>query len=445
MARAWRMRAATVWALALPAMLTNVATALFGLADMWVIGRLGDAGAQGAVELGARFMTALLVVFNFLRTGTTALTAQAAGRGDAGEERATLARACVLAGGIAAALLLALPWLVAPGLGWLGARAPLDAMAAAYVTRRAWAVPAALLNGALAGWLVGRRQVTGVLVAEVGANLVHIALDLALVLGLGWAVVGVASASACSEWLKTAFLLVLVARQGWAGAAPLWRAGAFRRLLALNRDLFLRTLLLTGVMLEFTRAGAHAGAMTLAANGILFQMFMLSALILDGFETAAQVLCGEAAGRGDAPGLRRHLWACLRWGWLLGLAISVVYGLAGGAIAAGFTRNAQVAQAARAYAPWAAALPLLGVTSFVMDGVFVGAGWARAMLGTMALAFALFNAALWWLGGTGLGGAGLGNAGLWLAFCLLFVARAGGQAAWLPVALSGLARRAADG
>jgi MATE family multidrug resistance protein len=41
------LAARVIWALALPAMLTNIATALFGLADMWVIGRLGDAAAQG--------------------------------------------------------------------------------------------------------------------------------------------------------------------------------------------------------------------------------------------------------------------------------------------------------------------------------------------------------------------------------------------------------------
>ena len=431
MARA-TLGARTVWALALPAMLTNVATALFGLADMWVIGRLGDAGAQGAVELGARFMTSLLVVFNFLRTGTTALTAQGAGRGDERGQAATLRRACVLAGGIAAVLVALLPWLMAPGLAWLGARGDLAGLAGVYIARRSWAIPAALVNGALAGWLVGRRQVRGVLAAEVGANGVHITLDLALVLGLGWGVLGVASASAVSEWLKTAFLLALVLRQGAAGrhGGPVLGVGGFGRLLALNRDLFLRTLLLTEVMLEFTRAGAHAGAVTLAANGILFQMFMLSALLLDGFETAAQVLCGEAAGRGDGLAFRAAIRACLRWGWALGLAVSLAYALGGGAMAASFTRNAQVAQAARDYAPWAAALPLLGVTSFVMDGVFVGAGWARAMLGTMAVSFAAFNIALWLAGGWG-------NAGLWLAFCLLFVVRAGGQAICLP----GLARR----
>lgn len=410
-------------------MLTNVATALFGLADMWVIGRLGDAGAQGAVELGARFITSLLVVFNFLRTGTTALTAQSTGQGD--EQVATLARALILAGGIAALLVVAGPWIVPPGLGWLGARGDVAGMAGAYIARRYWAVPAALANGALAGWLVGQRRVRGVLAAEVGANIVHIALDLALVLGLHWGVAGVATASALSEWLKLLFLVAMVARQGdWHARGVIWRAPAFRHLLALNRDLFLRTLLLTGVMLEFTRAGAQVGAVTLAANAILFQMFMLSALILDGFETAAQVLCGEAAGRRDGAAFRAAVLACLRLGWCTGVGIALVYAIAGARIAASFSLDPAVRDMAASFVPWAAALPVLGVTSFVLDGVFVGAGWARAMLGVMAVSFALFNGALHWL-------APWGNHGLWLAFCLLFVARAGGQAICLP----GLARR----
>nr|WP_241127235.1 MATE family efflux transporter [Novosphingobium terrae] len=432
-----------IWALALPAMLTNIATALFGLADLWVIGRLGDAAAQGGVELGARFMTSLLVVFNFLRTGTTALSAQQAGalsaqqagRGDAGEQAATLARAALLAGAIAALLLAAYPLIVPLGLEWLGAKGDLSVLAGAYIARRYGAVPAALINGALTGWLVGQRQVRGVLAAEVGANLVHIALDLTLVLGLHWGVQGVASASLISEWLKFAFLLTLAVRQGaWQGLhqhrALLGDLAPFRRLLALNRDLFLRTLLLTGVMLEFTRAGAKAGAVTLAANGILFQMFMLSALILDGFETAAQVLCGEAAGQGDAPAFRAAVRANLRWGLGLGLVITLVYAVAGADIASSFTLNPQVRAAATRIAPWAAALPVLGVASYVMDGVFVGAGWARAMLGTMAAAFLAFNAALWLA-------APWGNIGLWLSFYILLIARAGGQLLCLP----GLVRR----
>ena len=39
--------------IALPSMLTNVATALFGLADLWVVGQLGDAERAGAASRSA--------------------------------------------------------------------------------------------------------------------------------------------------------------------------------------------------------------------------------------------------------------------------------------------------------------------------------------------------------------------------------------------------------
>jgi MATE family multidrug resistance protein len=69
----------------------------------------------------------------------------------------------------------------------------------------------------------------------------------------------------------------------------------------------------------------------------------------------------------------------------------------------------------------------------VFDGIFVGAGWTRAMVLTMAAAMAVYGAALYLF-------APLGNDGLWLAFSLLFVVRAAGQLYLLP----GLVRRDLD-
>ena len=173
-----------IWAIALPSMLTNVATALFGLADMWVIGRLGDAPAQGGVEVGAKLLMALLIVFNFLRSGATALTAQASGRSDEGEQAAVLVRGLAAALGIGALLLLAQPLVLRLGLEMLGAAGEVAAQARTYVEIRYWGGLAWLLNAVLTGWLIGRRRVREILVVEVGANLLHIALDLAFVLGL---------------------------------------------------------------------------------------------------------------------------------------------------------------------------------------------------------------------------------------------------------------------
>jgi MATE family multidrug resistance protein len=426
-----------VWSITLPAMLTNVATALFGLADMWVIGRLGDAPAQGAVELGAKFMMGLLIAFNFLRTSTIALTAQSAGRGDGGEQAAILARGLAAALLIGVLLLLVRPLAVGSGLALLEAEGTVAFNARIYIDIRYWAGTAWLINCVLVGWLIGQRRVRTVLAVEIVANAAHIALDLALVLLAGWGVAGVAVATVSSELLKLLVLAIVVgfepaARQAAASIRQraTWDGVALRLLFSLNRDLFLRTLLLTAAMLILARGGAQQGPVILAANGILFQVFMLATLILDGFESAAQVLCGEAKGAGDRARFVSVLRLALLWGCLTGAAISLGYLVAGEKLAASFSTDAEVAATAISYLGWVALLPILGVVSFVLDGVFVGAAWTRAMLVTMAVAMAVYGALLYLT-------APLGNDGLWLAFSIFFVIRAGGQLYLLP----GLIRR----
>jgi MATE family multidrug resistance protein len=422
----------TIWAIALPSMLTNVATALFGLADLWVIGRLGEVEAQGGVEIGAKFMMGLLVVFNFLRTGTIALTAQAAGRSDDPAQAAALVRAVGVALAIGLGLLALMPVAIPAGLELLHARDGVAAHAGTYVGIRYWGGLLWLVNAAIVGWLIGRRRVREILVIEVAANIFHIGLDAAFVLGFGWGVAGVAWATLSSEGLKLAAVAFVAAREPPAAQAldlarrrETWARGPLAELFALNRDLFLRTLLLTGAILLLVRDGAFEGPVVLAANGILYQMFILSALILDGFESSAQVLCGEAVGARDRDLFDRLVRALVLWGLAFGALISLVYAFAGGPFAASFSTDPAVIATTLHYLPWAVASPLVGVTSYVFDGVYVGATWTRGLLLTMIAAFAIYGALLLVTGP-------LGNHGLWLAFTAFLVARATGQAVLLP-------------
>ena len=412
-------------------MLTNVATALFGLADLWVIGQLGEAVPQAGVELGAKFMFGLLIVFNFLRTGTIALTAQAAGRVDEEAQAATLARALGVSLAIGLALLALKPLVMPWGLELLAAEGAVAREAGIYVGIRYWGGLLWLANVALMGWLIGRRQVKAVLWTEIGANLVHIALDLAFVLGFGWGVAGVAAATLLSEGGKTLVLLAVTARQGPARAAlaaagrrETWAAPRMAALFRLNRDLFIRTLLLTAAILLLTRQGAQQGPVVLAANGIIYQLFILSALILDGFESAAQVLCGEAVGAKDRRRFDSLVRSLLLWGLAGGLLFSALYLVLGARFAATFSNDPAVVATALAFVPWAVLVPVVGVTSYVFDGIYIGATWTRAVLGTMAAAFAAYFALLF-------AAAPLGNHGLWLAFTLFLAIRAAGQALML--------------
>jgi MATE family multidrug resistance protein len=421
-----------ILAIALPAMLTNVATALFGLADLWVIGRLGDAAAQGGVEVGAKLLMTLLIVFNFLRSSTVALAAQASGRGDEPGQAVVLVRALSVALAISALFVLARPLLIPAGLSVMGAEGPMRALAQTYVEIRYWGGVPWLFGAVLTGWLIGRRRVRAILAVEVGANVFHVLLDVALVLGLGLGVAGVAAATLASETAKCLALVLMAAREpparrAWAAArdAATWRLSELGLLLRLNRDLFGRTVLLMVAVTLLTRTGAEQGPVVLAANAILHQVFMLSALMLDGYESAAQVLCGEALGARDRRRFDRLVRAIMGWGVLSAAAISLAFALGGDLLTAGFSTSAEVVATARAHFWWVVLLPVAGIASFVLDGVFIGSSWTRAMLLTMAAALVGYLVLLW-------AGKALGNHGLWLAYALFFLMRAAGQALVLP-------------
>lgn len=421
-----------IWAIALPAMLTNVATALIGIGDIWIVGRLGDAPTQGAVDVGARLFAVLFTVMNFLKTGTTGLVAQAGTRSGEAAQAPVLARGLVIGMIIAVLLLMAKPLLMPLGLDALGARNEVRGAAVIYADIRYWTAPGVMLNMALIGYLVGRRQMGAVLVIEVGYNLLNVAFGLLLALQLKWGIAGIGWSSFIAEYAKLVVLAVFVLR-GTSGAALLhalrdkavlhW--SEVRPFLSLNRDLFLRTVVLTIALALITRLSAMRGPEVLAANGIIYQLFLFTALLLDGFENAAQVLNGERLGARDRAGFAAYVRALLLRGLAAAALVALFFLIFADPILASFAATDGVARQAQAQAYWLAIIPFAGVASFIFDGVFVGASWTRAMLLSMAGSALVYAAALWltWP---------FGNAGLWASFTLFLLVRAALQALLMP-------------
>ena len=427
-----RVDTRAIWAIAIPAMATNVATALIGIGDVWIVGRLEDAAAQGAVDVGARLFALLFTVMNFLKTGTTGLVAQAGTRSGADAQAQVLLRGLAVGLAIAAALLLLRPLLLPAVLAALGAEGRVYEAAATYAGIRYWSAPAVMANLALVGFLVGQRRMTTVLVVEVAYNLLNVALGLWFVLGLDMGIAGIGWSSLIAEHAKLALVALLVLRGGelarltrLARETAILSRASLAPFLTVNRDLFLRTLLLVLAMAALTRIGAERGPVVLAANAILFQLFIFAALLLDGFENAAQVLNGERAGAHDRVGFERITRAILVRGFVAAAFVAVGFFLAGEALIASFAATPEVAATARLQLPWLVMLPFAGVAGFIYDGVFVGASWTRALLLTMLGGVVVYALALWltWP---------LGNGGLWLSFVLFLAARAIFQRLALP-------------
>ncbi|MCB1368213.1 MAG: MATE family efflux transporter [Rhodobacteraceae bacterium] len=408
--------------IAVPIVLANATVPILGVVDTGVVGQMGQAAPIGAVGIGAIILTAIYWIFGFLRMGTTGLTSQAHGAGHQVEVKALLMRA-LLTGAAGGVLVIALQVpLAALAFRLAPASAEVEGMAATYLQIRVWSAPAAIALYGITGWLIALERTRAVLLLQVWMNGLNVVLDLWFVLGLGWGVGGVATATFLAEWSGLALGLV-ICRKGFAGGA--WRDWArvfdlkrIRRMMSVNGDILVRSVLLQAAFISFLFFGAGFGDVTLAANQVLLQFLHITAYGLDGFAFAAETLVGQAMGAGALTTLRRSAILTSGWGLVIVLALAVVFALFGGAIIDLIAKAPEVQVEARAYLGWMVAAPLIGIGSWMLDGIFIGATRTRDMR------IAMFWSALVYVGAVLVLVPLWGNHGLWAALMVFFVARA---------------------
>ena len=414
-------------------MVANLTTPLIGIVSTTAIGRLGDATLLGGVAMASVIFDCLFWLFAFLRMSTVAFTAQALGKADLAELRALLVRGLILAGLIGGGLVLLQIPLAAVLLGMMGGSTGVTRAAKTYFTIRIWSAPLALANYVVLGWLIGQARARLALGVQMTINLVNMAATALLVLGLDAGIAGAAIAAVIAE--ATGLLLGMgIARRLVAGpltvpAATLFDRTRLMRMLAVNRDIMIRTAALMTAFLFFTAQGARAGDITLAANAVLNNFLLISAFFLDGLANAAEQLCGRAYGAGDRAAFSAATTRVVLWGFGFGLAVTLAFALFGPGLVDLMTASADVRRAARLYLAFVIFAPVLGVFAFVFDGVYIGATWARDMRNLMLLSLLSFLAAWLLLRGHG-------NAGLWGALLVLYAARGGLEALRYPSLLN---------
>jgi MATE family multidrug resistance protein len=407
--------------IAVPVVLSNATVPILGAVDTGVVGQLGLAAPIAAVGTGAIVLTSVYWMFGFLRMGTTGLVAQAVGAGDGREAVALLSRALLIAAGAGTVLIAGQGALYAAAFALAPVSPEVEALARSYMAIRIWSAPAAIAIYGLTGWLIAQERTYAVLAVQVGMNGINIALDLWFVLSLGWGVEGVALATLLAEWTGLAVALWFC-RDAFRGRA--WRerslvfdAARLRRMVAVNGDILIRTLLLQATFTSFLLSGGRFGDVTLAANQVLLQFLYITAHALDGFAFAVEALVGRFFGAGDRSRLRRAVAMCAGWGVGTVAVLAAAFALAGPGIVDLMATAPEVREAARRFLPWMVAAPLIGVAAWMLDGVFIGATRTRDMRNMMVLSFGAYLLALAALVPP------LGNHGLWAALMVSFATR----------------------
>jgi MATE family multidrug resistance protein len=222
-----------------------------------------------------------------------------------------------------------------------------------------------------------------------------------------------------------------------AGPIALWRrlgraavlgGAALRRLFDVNRDIMIRTIALLFMFTWFANAGARLGAESLAANHVLLQFINVAAFVLDAFAFTAEERVGAAIGTKSHERFLRAIRLTGEFSLVCGALLALLFWLGGEPVIRFITTDPEVRMVAGDFLPFAALVPLLGMPSWMLDGIFIGATRVRALRNAAIAATALYLALDYSL-------RPLDNLGVWIAFLASYLFRAGSLALHLPALL----------
>lgn len=417
-----------ILALSGPAIVTNITTPLLGITDVAIAGHMGSAAYIAAIAVGSSMFNMLYWLFGFLRMGSSGMTAQAYGAGNERDMWLVFYRAMIIAVGVGCVFILLRGPVAEVILYFMDTDADTRSLAMRYFMICVWGAPAVLGTYVLTGWFVGMQNSRVPMWVSIFIDLFNMALSVMLVYAIGMKLEGIAVGTLAAQW--GGFLLglwICVRKFHPIKVSGVLKWHELKRFFAVNTDIFLRTVCLVAVTMWFTRVGASQGAVMLAVNALLMQMFTLFSFFMDGFAFAGEALCGRFKGAGDYPALRRCIAWLFRCSGVLAVIFTVLYFCFGQTGLQLLSSDHEVVERSAEFFWWAVTIPLAGFAAFTWDGVFIGTTDTRSMLLSMACATAVFfglYASLY---------ERLGNHGLWIAFLGYLLTRG--------VALTVIARR----
>ncbi|MFO7880831.1 MAG: MATE family efflux transporter [Bacteroidota bacterium] len=409
--------------LAIPNIISNLSVPLVGIVDIALMGHQHDPAYIGAIALGSTIFTFIYAGLLFLRMGTSGFTAQNLGARDMSESFLILGRALGMALTFGLILILLQHPVSYLAFNFLEGSDAVKNIAGEYFRTRIWAAPATLGLYAITGWYIGMQDAKTPMWITITVNLVNIGFSLLFIIVFDMKAKGVALGTVIGQYTGFVLALILLSRQS-ARIKKYWSLIKIlnRKALALfmnvNKDILIRSVLLTGSFYYFNAKSASLGDEILAVNSILLQFLWIFSYFIDGFAFAAEALTGKYIGAKSQKNLTLAIRQLFIWATGISLFITLLYAIFNGGIISLLTSQSAVIELARNYKAWVILLPLISFAAFVWDGIYIGATEGASLRNAMILstilifipAMHLFT--LWW-----------GNHGMWAALSLFMFSR----------------------
>lgn len=409
--------------LAIPNVISNITIPVVGIIDIALVGRLGSSSYMGGVGFGAMVFILIYTGLAFLKMGTTGLTAQAYGASNFRESASVLLRALIfsiLAGFVLIALQVPLGKLLITKLK--GSEEALG-YALEYFNTRIYAAPATLSVFVFIGWFVGMQNAKIPMIITFIITISNAIFSSIFVLVFDMEIFGVALGTVISQYIGLAFCLVFYLKYFkrityFFKLKSVLDFVTVKRFFNVSRDIFIRSLLLTGSFFLFNAISASLGDDILALNSVMLQFLWFFAHVIDGFSYAGGTLAGRYKGAKNQLLINTSVHKSILFSFYIAIGFTILYTLLTIPIFNLLTDNLQVIQLSHAYAPWIWLLPLVSFSAFIYDGIYIGVTATATLRNVMiVIILCVFIPLLFFLKHY------FGNHGMWLALSIMLIGR----------------------
>ena len=410
--------------LSIPIFFANLAIPMVGIVDTGLMGNLDDASFLTATSISTSLFSMIFWSFGFLRMGTVGMIAQSYGSKKYNEILDLVIRNIIFVIVISIILILLQQYILNIGLQIFELSNDTKEHFKDYFKIRIYSSFGELTIYVITGLFIGlqKTKISSLVVGFFSVS--NIIFSLFFVLHLNLNVKGVALGTLVSSSLTSFIFLIytfFALRKITILDINLNKIFNFidiKKILNINFNIFVRTVLLTFSFLFFTYMGNKISEDVVAANAILINLIFLSAFILDAYAFSTEGIVGYSLGSKNIKLLKDVIQNSFILSASTGLLISLIYLVAKDNFISLMTDIPSIKNISLSFSYWVVIIPFISSFCYQFDGIFVGASQIKELRNAMIISVLIFIISSFFLIKS------LNNLGLWISFTLFMIVRA---------------------
>ena len=382
--------------LSIPVFFSNLAIPLVGIVDTGLMGNLGETKYLAATSISTSVMTMVIWSFGFLRMGTVGIVSQALGRGDYNEIVKTLLRNFVISIVIALIIILFKPLIFLSIQNFFKTSLETQELINTYLNVRVFSVPAEMAIYILVGFYLGiqKTKISSLLIITL--SILNIVLSSLLVLSYDLNIFGVALGTLFASYITLiifsffTYNYIIKKFKVLPKFERLFVKSKLLKLLDINFNIFIRTLVLTFSFLWVTFLSSKFGEDYLAVNTILMQFIILAAFFLDAYAFSSEGIVGYTIGRKNKLSFLLVVKNSIQLSFFTAVIMAFLYLIFFKEIINIITDIEILRFISYKHFIWIIIIPPVASFCYQLDGIFIGASQTKEMRNAMIISVVSF-------------------------------------------------------